>query len=291
MRRGLGGAICRRGSAIFRRGPSRLSCSCKTAARARSTCSIPSPSSKNAAANGIRRKVESFQPGSQANLLMGSAFRFRQHGECGMELSELLAAHRLGGRRHLPRAVDGGRQQQPSAGAAAASTRGRSSPAGRRFGAWVSYALGTLNQNLPCVRGAPRSRRLQQRRHDAVGKRLAAGPLRRNGDSIPRGGRPQPASLETDAEPGRAEQPLALGRTQRGSPQALSGRHGARGPHQELRAGRPHAASRRAAAGSFARDAGHAAALRPRQSDDGQLRHALPDGPPAGRSGRARISR
>src|SRR5262245_33935920 len=34
--------------------------------------------------------VESFQPGSQANLLMASPFRFRRHGQCGMDFCELL---------------------------------------------------------------------------------------------------------------------------------------------------------------------------------------------------------
>ena len=35
-------------------------------------------------------QVESFQPGSQDNTLLGSPFRFQPSGECGMEFSELL---------------------------------------------------------------------------------------------------------------------------------------------------------------------------------------------------------
>ena len=34
--------------------------------------------------------MESFQPGSQANLLMACAYKFRKYGQCGMEMSELL---------------------------------------------------------------------------------------------------------------------------------------------------------------------------------------------------------
>src|SRR5262249_10930392 len=34
--------------------------------------------------------VESFQPGSQGNRLMASAYRYQRHGQCGMDFSELL---------------------------------------------------------------------------------------------------------------------------------------------------------------------------------------------------------
>ena len=50
----------------------------------------PKPELQKRSGQRHPQQVESFQPGSQANLLMGSAFRFRKHGECGMELSELL---------------------------------------------------------------------------------------------------------------------------------------------------------------------------------------------------------
>ena len=78
---------------------------------------------------------------------------------------------------------------------------GKIFPGRPTFGAWVELRPGHAQPEPARVRRAPRSRRLQQRRHDALGKRLAAGPLRRHGDSIPRGGRPQPASLETAAAP------------------------------------------------------------------------------------------
>src|SRR5712691_3423276 len=42
--------------------------------------------------NGQRHveKVENFQKGSEANLLMATPFEFKRHGKCGMELSEAL---------------------------------------------------------------------------------------------------------------------------------------------------------------------------------------------------------
>src|SRR5207253_5132622 len=35
-------------------------------------------------------QVESFQPGSHDNQLMACAYKFRRHGQCGMDFSELL---------------------------------------------------------------------------------------------------------------------------------------------------------------------------------------------------------
>ena len=35
-------------------------------------------------------RIDAFQEGSEPNRLLGSPFRFRKHGECGMDLSELM---------------------------------------------------------------------------------------------------------------------------------------------------------------------------------------------------------
>lgn len=93
-------------------------------------------------------KVESFQPGSQANLLMGSAFRFRPHGQCGMELSELLPhIGSVADDLCLVRSMVGDNNNHPQ-GLRCINT-GKIFAGRPTFGAWVSYALGTLNQNLP----------------------------------------------------------------------------------------------------------------------------------------------
>ena len=100
--------------------------------------------------NGQRhpQKVESFQPGSQANLLMGSCLPLPEARRVRHGAFRTLAAHRLRGRRHLPCALDGGGQQQPSAGAALYQ-HGENLPRPAHLRRWVSYALGTHNQNLP----------------------------------------------------------------------------------------------------------------------------------------------
>ena len=92
--------------------------------------------------------VETLQPGSETKKLMASPFRFRRHGQCGMELSELL-----------PRSA---RSPTTSAWSArctatttttrrprAACSRGKIFPGRPSVGSWISYALGTENQNLP----------------------------------------------------------------------------------------------------------------------------------------------
>ena len=94
------------------------------------------------------QKVESFQPGSQANLLMGSPFKFHRHGQCGMELSELLPhIGSVADDLCLVRSMVGDNNNHPQG--LRCLTTGKIFPGRPTFGAWVSYALGTLNQDLP----------------------------------------------------------------------------------------------------------------------------------------------
>jgi hypothetical protein len=92
--------------------------------------------------------VESFQPGSQANLLMASPFRFRRHGRCGMDFSELLP-HLAGVADELcmVRSMASDNNNHPQA--QRCLNTGKIFPGRPTLGAWVSYALGTENQNLP----------------------------------------------------------------------------------------------------------------------------------------------
>ena len=92
--------------------------------------------------------------------LFASPWKFSKHGQCGLELSELLP--------HLGTVVDdiclirsmhtgvNNHELSISALNTGRSKRGRPS-----LGAWVSYALGSENQNLPgfvaqilCISGA-----------------------------------------------------------------------------------------------------------------------------------------
>src|SRR5580704_8106377 len=94
------------------------------------------------------QKVESFQPGSQANLLMGSPFKFHRHGQCGMELSELLPhIGSVADDLCLVRSMVCDNNNHPQG--LSCLTTGKIFPGRPTFGAWVSYALGTLNQDLP----------------------------------------------------------------------------------------------------------------------------------------------
>jgi hypothetical protein len=92
--------------------------------------------------------VESFQPGSQDNRLMASSFRFRKHGRCGMDFCELLP--HLGSVADLlcmVRSMYSDNNNHPQA--MRCVNTGKIFPGRPTLGAWVSYALGTENQNLP----------------------------------------------------------------------------------------------------------------------------------------------
>jgi hypothetical protein len=93
-------------------------------------------------------KVESFQPGSQANLLMACPYKFRKHGQCGMDFSELFP--HLGSVADdlcMVRSMYGDNNNHPQA--MRCINTGKIFPGRPTLGAWVSYALGTANQNLP----------------------------------------------------------------------------------------------------------------------------------------------
>jgi hypothetical protein len=92
--------------------------------------------------------VESFQPGSGDNLLMASPFRFRRYGRSGMDFSELLP--HMGGVADewcMVRSAYSDNNNHPQA--MRCLITGKVFPGRPTLGAWVSYALGTENQNLP----------------------------------------------------------------------------------------------------------------------------------------------
>ena len=92
--------------------------------------------------------VESFQPGSNANQLMASPFKFRRHGQCGMDFCELLP--HMGGVADelcMVRSAYSDNNNHPQA--MRCLITGKIFPGRPTLGAWVSYALGSENQNLP----------------------------------------------------------------------------------------------------------------------------------------------
>ena len=93
-------------------------------------------------------KVEMFQPGSEANQLMASPFEFRKHGHCGMDFSEALT--------HTPALADDicmirsmKSEHNNHLEALVMFQTCKIFPGRPTMGAWISYALGTENQNLP----------------------------------------------------------------------------------------------------------------------------------------------
>ena len=85
---------------------------------------------------------------SNKDTLMASPYRFRRFGRCGMELSELVAG--LGGVADdlcLVRSMYTDVTNHPEAHALMLT--GKIFPGRPTIGAWVTYALGTANQNLP----------------------------------------------------------------------------------------------------------------------------------------------
>ena len=93
-------------------------------------------------------KVEMFQTGSEANELMASPFEFQKHGECGMELSEALThTPKYADDICLVRSMHTGHNNHTEG--LIMYVTGKIFPGRPAIGCWVSYGLGTENQNLP----------------------------------------------------------------------------------------------------------------------------------------------
>jgi hypothetical protein len=93
------------------------------------------------------RKVEVLQPGN-SDKLAASSFKFSRHGGAGMEFSELVP--NLGGVADdlcLIRSMHTGNNNHPQG--VRIFTTGKVFPGRPTMGAWISYGLGTENQNLP----------------------------------------------------------------------------------------------------------------------------------------------
>jgi hypothetical protein len=93
-------------------------------------------------------RVEMFQRGSEANRLMATPFRFRRYGRCGMEMSEVIP--------HLGSVADDFTlvrsmvsEHNNHTEALVMLNTGKIFPGRPALGSWISYGLGTENQNLP----------------------------------------------------------------------------------------------------------------------------------------------
>ena len=93
-------------------------------------------------------KVETFQPGSESNELLASPFAFRKAGAAGMDFSEALT--------HTPSLADDiclirsmYSEHNNHTEALIMLATGKIFRGRPTMGSWITYALGTENQNLP----------------------------------------------------------------------------------------------------------------------------------------------
>jgi hypothetical protein len=108
----------------------------------------PKPELSRRHGQEYRGDVEVLQPGSETKKLMASPFRFRPRGHCGMELSELIPAiGSVADDLCLIRSMVSDNNNHPQATRCLLS--GKIFPGRPSLGSWISYALGTENQNLP----------------------------------------------------------------------------------------------------------------------------------------------
>ena len=101
-------------------------------------------------------KVELFQ--SEPGAVMTSPWNWRQHGQCGKWISDLRAAPGRLRRRHGVLAGDGRRSRTCTGRRRSCRTPASCCPGFPSMGAWVSYGLGSLNENLPTFVVLPDSR-------------------------------------------------------------------------------------------------------------------------------------
>jgi hypothetical protein len=107
----------------------------------------PKPELQRRNGRPIGGAVETFQTGN-SNLLLASPFKFHRRGRCGMELSEIVP--------HLGTIADDitlvrsmHTEHNNHTEALIMMGTGKIFPGRPSLGSWVSYALGTENQNLP----------------------------------------------------------------------------------------------------------------------------------------------
>jgi hypothetical protein len=108
----------------------------------------PKPELNRRAGEVYGTKVEMFQTGSEANKLLACPFKFHRRGQCGMELSEVIPhLGSIADEVCLVRSMYSAHNNHTEA--LVMMNTGKIFPGRPALGSWVSYALGTANQNLP----------------------------------------------------------------------------------------------------------------------------------------------
>ena len=108
----------------------------------------PKPELQKRSGQSHTEKVETFQPGSEGNVLLGSPFKFAPRGQSGIELSDVIP--------HTASIVDDiclvrsmYTEHNNHTEALVMLQTCKIFPGRPSMGAWISYGLGTENQNLP----------------------------------------------------------------------------------------------------------------------------------------------
>ena len=194
---------------------------------------------------GTGEKVEGVT--SMPGNLMKSPFPFKQHGQCGRWVTSVFP--------HLATQVD--RMAFLMAVASKTNVHGPASymmntgfmlPGFPCMGAWLSYGLGRLTDNLPTFVVLPDARGLP---YNQKGN-FTAGflPVAHQGTILNAGGNPPipdlaPSPKEQFVTPDADRDALELlGKVNREHADDAAGRFAARSPHRELRTGREDAAAR-----------------------------------------------
>ena len=95
------------------------------------------------------QRLTTMTSGQKRFPIAPSKYKFAQHGQSGMWVSELLPHTGQDGRRHVLHPQHAHRGDQPRAGHHATCRPATRSPAGRAWARGPRYGLGSLNENLP----------------------------------------------------------------------------------------------------------------------------------------------
>ncbi len=92
--------------------------------------------------------VVHFQPGGEQNMLMGSPFKFRRHGDSGMDFSELVPnLASVADELCMVRSMYTDNNNHPQA--LRSLSTGKFFTGRPSLGAWICYGLGSENQDVP----------------------------------------------------------------------------------------------------------------------------------------------
>ena len=206
----------------------------------------------------VRRHGEKFDPGGKVELfqsspgaVMKSPWAWKQHGESGRWVSDLLPhlAGRVDDMAFLYSMVSKSNVHGP---ATFLQATGFVAPGFPAMGAWVTYGLGSLNENLPAFVVLPDHARVRPQRPRQLGSAGVPAGLDAGGRSVRPGSKtpiydlslPKRCLPDPRGRPRGLPPFSVLDSDEPRPPQGPRGRHPARRPDQLVRVSRPAPAQR-----------------------------------------------